>query len=176
MRTDLYEEICGCTKGRHSVICVRRGRDKMTKAQYDADVAKEKDEKRAEELADLREEAAEQIEALQAKAEQYAIIGKTGIEALKALRPMIRELAELTAGELRALFGEDLAPLGKAADDAILFVVNRSAEQKAELLKRLMTSTGLSEATCLALVLSSHEVVSAAIKNALDGSGDKKKK
>jgi hypothetical protein len=175
LQEDRYEKICGCAKGRHSVVCERRGRSKMTQEEYDADVLAEKEEKRVAALASLKEEADEKIEELREKAESYGLVGKAGIDALKVLRPMIREMAELTATELRGLFGEDLAPLGKAIDDAAWFIVEHGVEQKAELVKRMMTTTGLSEGTCLALVLSSSEALNVAIKNAFDNKGDKKK-
>jgi len=170
-----YEEICGCAKGRHAVLCVRRGRDKMTKEEYDADVLKEKEEKQAEAIAELREEAAEEIEKLRMKAEQYGVVGKLGIDALKTMRPTIKELVALTADELRTLFGEDLAPLGKLVNDASDFLVELGATQRAKLVKKLMRDTELSEATCLAVVLSSSEAITAAIKNAFDNKDTKKK-
>lgn len=116
-------------------------------------------------LDELAEEANDEFEAILGKAEEYAVIGRAGLDLVEKLRPLIREFAGALATPLREIFGKDLAPLIDTLDAAVLKILTDGATMRAKLVQNLVANTGLSEQTCLAVVLASSEALTSAFNN-----------
>lgn len=169
----MREADCGCRISlrdfksiEHTERCKSRGWHAMSKEAIEAD-------KKKLFLEDLREEAQEKVDAIRGQVDQYAVVGEMSLDVIKAVRPTLAALAEGLSGQLRGIFGHDLAPILKAIEDAGTWAVRTGATTRAEMVKELMEKTQLSESTCLAIVLSSAQAVEASIKNAFDRDRDK---
>lgn len=149
--------ICGCRGFRHTRMCIDRGWTKMSSKE---DVAA--DRKQAE-LEELREEAETKVAGFKGTVEQFAVLADVGITALQSVRGTFP--IDKIANELRTLFGADLKPLLDLIQVAGKHMLVEGSNMRADQVKALMERTGLSEESCVAIVLATGEAVVAALRS-----------